>query len=78
MSKSGREHFRLGAESYWSLGRVGKKEKKILTSTSGQIRLWTSFESSPASVKIRLRICERFQGIFAKDVEGAIVEAFQP
>ena len=27
MSKSGRESFRLGAESYSSLGRVGKKEK---------------------------------------------------
>ena len=27
MSKSGREYFRLGAESYSSLGRVGKKEK---------------------------------------------------
>ena len=29
MSKSGREYFRLDAESYSSLGRVGKKEKKI-------------------------------------------------
>ena len=29
MSKSGREYFRLGVESYSSLGRVGKKEKKI-------------------------------------------------
>ena len=27
MSKSGREYFRLGAESYSSLGRAGKKEK---------------------------------------------------
>ena len=29
MFKSGHEYFRLGAESYLSLGRVGKKEKKI-------------------------------------------------
>ena len=29
MSKSGREYFRLGSESYSSLGSVGKKEKKI-------------------------------------------------
>ena len=49
-SKSGREYFRLGAESYSSLGRLGKEEKKILASTFGQIRLWTSFESSPVSV----------------------------
>ena len=28
MSKSGREYFRLGAESYSSLGRVGKKRRK--------------------------------------------------
>ena len=28
-SKSGREYFRLGAESYSSLGRFGKKKKKI-------------------------------------------------
>ena len=48
----GREYFRLGAESYSSLERVGKKEKKIFASTFGQIRLWTSFESSPVSVKL--------------------------
>ena len=41
-SKSGREYFRLGAESYLSLGRVGKKEKKIACSlldvfVSGQV-----------------------------------------
>ena len=29
MSESGREYFRLGTDSYSSLGRVGKKEKKI-------------------------------------------------
>ena len=29
MPISGREYFRLGAESYSSLGRVGKKDKKI-------------------------------------------------
>ena len=51
-SRSGREFFRLGAESYSSLGRVGKKMKKILASTFGQIRLWTSFESSPVSVNL--------------------------
>ena len=48
-SKSGREYFGLGAESYWSLGRVAKKEKKI---AFGRFRLWTSFESSPVLVKI--------------------------
>ena len=32
------------------VGRVGKKEKKILTSMFERSRLWTSFESSPVSV----------------------------
>ena len=35
MSKSGRELFRLGAESYSSLGRVGKKEKDT------RVHFWT-------------------------------------
>ena len=51
MSKSGRKYFRLGAESYSSLGRVGKKGEENSVSTFGRFRLWTSFESSPVSVK---------------------------
>ena len=51
MSKSGREYFRLGAESYSSLGRVAKKREENSVSTFGRFRLWTSFESSPVSVK---------------------------
>ena len=31
-----------------------KKRRKILASTFGRFRLWTSFESSPVSVKILL------------------------
>ena len=50
MSKNGREYFRLGAESYSSLGRVEKLEENSV-STLGRFRLWTSFESSPVSVK---------------------------
>ena len=50
MSISGREYFRLGAESYSSLGRVGKREENSV-STFGRFRLWTSLESSPVSVK---------------------------
>ena len=49
-SKSGREYFRLGAESYSSIERVGKKKKKNGVSTFGRFRLWTSSESSPVSV----------------------------
>ena len=48
-SNSGREYFRLGAESYSSLGRVEKKEENSV-STFGRFRLWTSLESSPVSV----------------------------
>ena len=51
-SKSGREYFRLGAESYSSLGRVGKKSEENSVYTFGRSRLWTSFESSPVSVNI--------------------------
>ena len=46
MSKSGREYFRLGAESYSSLGRVGKKRRKYSRP------LLDVFESSPVSVKV--------------------------
>ena len=48
-SKSGREYFRLGAESYSSLGRIAKKEKKIARPL---FCLWTSLESSPVSVNL--------------------------
>ena len=51
MSKSGREFFRLGAESYSSFGSVGKREENSV-STFGRFRLWTCFESSPVSVKV--------------------------
>ena len=47
-------YFRLGAESYSSLGRVGKKRRKILASTFGRFPLWTSFDFSPVSVKISI------------------------
>ena len=50
-SKSEREYSRLGAESYWSLGRVAKKKKKIVAFIFERFRLWTSFESSPVPVK---------------------------
>ena len=33
MLKSGREYFRLGAESYSSLGRVAKKKEKKIACT---------------------------------------------
>ena len=61
MSKSGREYFRLGAELYSSLGRVGKKEENSV-STFGRFRLWTSFESSPVSAvsKIYLRVARNY------------------
>ena len=39
MSKIGRDYFRLGAESYWSLGSVGKKEENSV-STFGRFRLY--------------------------------------
>ena len=52
MSKSGREYFRLGAESYSSLGRVEKKKEENSVSTFGRFRRWTSLESSPVSVKV--------------------------
>ena len=38
-SESGREYFRLGAESYSSLGRVGKKREENSVSTFGHFRL---------------------------------------
>ena len=50
--QSGRKYFRLGAESYSSLGRVEKKRKENSLSTFGRFRLRTSFESSPVSVKM--------------------------
>ena len=50
MFRSEREYFRLGVESYSSLWRVGRRGEKSV-STFGQMRLWTSFESSPVSVK---------------------------
>ena len=53
-SKSGREYFLLGAESYASLGRVEKKREEKSVSSFRRFRLWTSFESSPVSVKILL------------------------
>ena len=46
--------IRLGAESYSSLGRVGKKENSV--STFGRFRLRTSFESSPVSVNRLIEI----------------------
>ena len=46
LHQSGREYFRLGAESYLSLERVGRKEKNSV-STFGRFCLWTSLESSP-------------------------------
>ena len=48
--KSERENFRLGAESYSSLGRVERREENTV-STFGRFRLRTSFESSPVSFK---------------------------
>ena len=54
MSKSGREYFRLGADSYSSLGRVGKKREEKSVSTFGRFGLWTSSESSPVSVKLKV------------------------
>ena len=59
MSKSGREYFRRGAESYSSLGRVGKKKKKIAcplldvfacgqVSSPGLYR-WTLFDAGSRS-----------------------------
>ena len=50
--KSGREYFRLGAESYSSLGRVGKKREENSVSPFGRFRPWTNFESSPVSFNI--------------------------
>ena len=44
-----REYFRLGADSYSSLGRVGKREE-INVSTFGRFRLWISLEYSPAGM----------------------------
>ena len=64
MTISGREYFRLGAESNSSLGRVRKKRKKSV-STFGRFRLWTSFESSPVSVK-RLNV-EKIQFLFSRN-----------
>ena len=45
-------YFALGAESYSSLGHVGKKREENSMGHFGQIRLWTSFESSPVSVNL--------------------------
>ena len=39
------------ALSHTRRSNASKKEKKILASTFGRFRLWTSFESSPVSVK---------------------------
>ena len=54
MSKNGREYFRLGAESYSSLGRVGKKRRKYLR------QLWCEFAyeqvSSPRSYRLKISI----------------------
>ena len=50
--KSGREYFRLVADSY-SSDASEKKEKstpKKSVSTFGRFRLWTSFECSPVSI----------------------------
>ena len=44
------EYFRLGTESYSSLGRVEKREEKSV-STFGRFRLSKSLESLPVSVK---------------------------
>ena len=63
MSKSGREYFRLSAELYSSLGRVGKKREENSASTFGRFRLWTSFESSPLSVKAELRDSQKRIGV---------------
>ena len=50
MFKSEHDYFRLVAESYSSLGRVGVSRDGTVF-TFEKIRLWTSFESSPVSVK---------------------------
>ena len=71
-SKSGREYFRLVAESYSSLGRVGKIEENSV-STFGRIRLWTSFKSSPVSVKFKISeisISKRFYFIMKNTDQG--------
>ena len=46
----------------WALSHTrrsdaAEKKKKILASTFGQIRLWTSFESSPVSVNRYRTVC---------------------
>ena len=51
-------YFRLGAESYSSLGRVGKKEENSV-STFELFRLGTSFESAPVSVKLSAQLESR-------------------
>ena len=63
-------YFRLGAESYSSLGRVGKKEENSV-STFELFRLGTSFESAPVSVKILA-----FVGFFYFFFVFAIIPAF--
>ena len=50
MSKSAREYFRFGAESY--VARTRRKKAENSVSNFGRFRLWTSFESSPVSVKL--------------------------
>ena len=55
MSKIGRESFRLGDESYSMThtpsSDASEKKEENSVSTFGRFRLWTSFESSPVSVK---------------------------
>ena len=51
--QSGREFFRLGADSYSSLARGGKKVENSV-STFARFHLWTSFESSPVSVRLKI------------------------
>ena len=66
--------FRLGAESYSSLGRVGKKKENSV-STFGLFRLWTSFESSPVSVKtLRFKNSTKSQLVSMKVIPGQKAE----
>ena len=56
MSKSGREYFRSGAESYSMThtrrSDASEKKEENTVSTFGRFRLLTSFESSPVSVNL--------------------------
>ena len=55
------------ARSHTRRSDASEKEKKIFASTFGQIRLWTTFESSPVSVKEfriqKFQSKKKFQGL---------------